>query len=111
MMRDDFEVGDLVLFYHSNCKPPHVAGVAQVSKQGYPDFTSWDASSNYFERGCRYCARVSGSVCNPCQRNISRLSAKWVESPRRQSENGIPTRDMWRREIGPDTSGCAGGKY
>ena len=49
MMRDDFEIGDLVLFYHSNCKPPHVAGVAQVSKQGYPDFTSWDASSNYFD--------------------------------------------------------------
>lgn len=49
MMRDDMEVGDLVLFYHSNCKPPHVAGVAKVCKQGYPDFTSWDTSSHYFD--------------------------------------------------------------
>jgi predicted RNA-binding protein with PUA-like domain len=49
MMRDDMKIGDLVLFYHSNCKPPHVAGVAQVSKQGYPDFTCWDSSSHYFD--------------------------------------------------------------
>ena len=43
------KVGDLVLFYHSNCKPPHVAGVAQVSKEGYPDFSAWDEDSNYFD--------------------------------------------------------------
>lgn len=49
MMRDAMKVGDLVLFYHSNCKPPHVAGVARVCKEGYPDHTSWDASSNYHD--------------------------------------------------------------
>ena len=49
LMRDDMKVGDLVLFYHSNCKPPHVAGVAQVSKEGYPDFSAWDEDSNYFD--------------------------------------------------------------
>ena len=43
------KVGDLVLFYHSNCKPPHVAGVAKVIKQGYPDFTAHDPNSNYFD--------------------------------------------------------------
>ena len=26
MMRDAMKEGDLVLFYHSNTKPPHVAG-------------------------------------------------------------------------------------
>ena len=36
-MRDDMVVGDMVLFYHSNCKPPHVAGVAKVCKGAYPD--------------------------------------------------------------------------
>ena len=41
--------GDLVLFYHSNCKPPHVAGVAKVCKEGYPDFTAQDPNSNYFD--------------------------------------------------------------
>ena len=41
--------GDLVLFYHSNCKPPHVAGVARVCKEAYADFTAQDPSSNYFD--------------------------------------------------------------
>jgi predicted RNA-binding protein with PUA-like domain len=49
LMRDDMSVGDLVLFYHSNCKPPHVAGVARVSKEAYPDFTAQDSSSKYFD--------------------------------------------------------------
>ena len=49
LMRDDMKEGDLVLFYHSNCKPPHVAGVAQVCKEGYPDFSAWDEDSNYFD--------------------------------------------------------------
>ena len=46
IMRDDMKLGDLVLFYHSNCKPPHVAGVAKVSKEGYPDFPAQDPKSN-----------------------------------------------------------------
>ena len=49
MMRDAMKTGDFVLFYHSNCKPPHVAGVARVCKEGYPDHTSWDASSKYHD--------------------------------------------------------------
>jgi len=49
LMRDDMSLGDLVLFYHSNCKPPHVAGVARVSKEAYPDFTAQDPSSKYFD--------------------------------------------------------------
>lgn len=49
MMRDAMKIGDLVLFYHSNCKPPHVAGVARVCKEGYPDHTSWDTKSNYHD--------------------------------------------------------------
>jgi predicted RNA-binding protein with PUA-like domain len=49
LMRDDMSVGDMVLFYHSNCKPPHVAGVARVSKEAYPDFTAQDPTSKYFD--------------------------------------------------------------
>lgn len=49
MMRDDLKLGDLVLFYHSNTKPPHVAGIARVSREGYPDHTSWDPKSKYFD--------------------------------------------------------------
>ena len=49
MMRDDMKLGDLVLFYHSNFKPPHVVGVAEISKEGYPDHTAQDPSSNYYD--------------------------------------------------------------
>jgi predicted RNA-binding protein with PUA-like domain len=49
IMRDDMKLGDLVLFYHSNCKPPHVAGVARICKEGYPDYTAQDPTSNYFD--------------------------------------------------------------
>ena len=48
-MRDQMGVGDLVLFYHSNAKPPGVAGVARVVKEGYPDHTAWDPKSKYFD--------------------------------------------------------------
>ena len=49
IMRDSMDVGDLVLFYHSNCKPPHVAGIARVCKQAYPDHTAQDPNSKYFD--------------------------------------------------------------
>ena len=49
IMRDDMSIGDLVLFYHSNCKPPHIAGVARVCKDAYPDFTAQDTKSKYYD--------------------------------------------------------------
>ena len=49
IMRDEMSVGDLVLFYHSNCKPPHIAGIARVSKEAYPDHTAQDPGSKYFD--------------------------------------------------------------
>jgi predicted RNA-binding protein with PUA-like domain len=49
IMRDLMKEGDLVLFYHSNTKPPHVAGVARVKTEGYPDFTCWDIKSKYYD--------------------------------------------------------------
>ena len=49
LMRDKFKLGDMILFYHSNTKPPHVAGLARVCKEGYPDHTSWDPNSKYYD--------------------------------------------------------------
>ena len=49
MMRDDMKIGDLVFFYHSNFKPPHIAGVAKICKEGYPDFTAQDSNSKYYD--------------------------------------------------------------
>jgi predicted RNA-binding protein with PUA-like domain len=39
--------GDRVLFYHSNAKPPGIAGIAEVAAEAYPDFTAWDPESKY----------------------------------------------------------------
>jgi predicted RNA-binding protein with PUA-like domain len=38
-----------VLFYHSSCPQPGIAGLAQVSKLAYPDATQFDAKSKYFD--------------------------------------------------------------
>lgn len=48
-MRDDMRVGDKVLFYHSNTKPPHVAGIAEIASEPYPDPTQFDKKSQYFD--------------------------------------------------------------
>ncbi|MFW5802228.1 MAG: EVE domain-containing protein [Spirochaeta sp.] len=48
-MRDEMKSGDQVLFYHSNCNPPGVAGVCEVVTEGYPDHTSWDPEGKYFD--------------------------------------------------------------
>jgi predicted RNA-binding protein with PUA-like domain len=48
-MRDDMRVGDGVLFYHSNAKPPGVAGIARVCREAYPDHTAFEPTSNYFD--------------------------------------------------------------
>ena len=49
MMRDQMKKGDLVFFYHSNCKVPGIVGIMEVVKEGYPDFTSWNPESKYYD--------------------------------------------------------------
>ena len=44
------KVGDGVLFYHSSDEPIGVAGIAEVAREAYPDHTSWDRKSDYFDR-------------------------------------------------------------
>lgn len=48
-MRDDMKLGDLVLFYHSSCEVPGVAGLARVSKTSHPDPSQFDAKSEYYD--------------------------------------------------------------
>ena len=48
-MRDKMEIGDKVIFYHSNDKPPHIAGFAKVASKPYPDETQFDKKSHYFD--------------------------------------------------------------
>ena len=48
-MRDGMKVGDPVLFYHSSCPEPGVAGIAEVASTAYPDDTQFDAKGKYFD--------------------------------------------------------------
>ena len=48
-MRDDMQVGDGVMFYHSSCPEPGVAGLAKVASKAYPDATQFDTKSHYFD--------------------------------------------------------------
>jgi len=49
-MRDQMNIGDQVLFYHSRCKPPCIAGIGEICRKAYPDFTAWDPKSTYYDR-------------------------------------------------------------
>jgi predicted RNA-binding protein with PUA-like domain len=48
-MRDQMQVGDGVVFYHSSCPVPGVAGIARVASTPYPDASQFDADSPYFD--------------------------------------------------------------
>jgi predicted RNA-binding protein with PUA-like domain len=48
-MRDAMSVGDGVLFYHSSCALPGVAGIAEISSGPYPDATQFDPASHYYD--------------------------------------------------------------
>lgn len=48
-MMEEMNVGDLVLFYHSNAFPSGVAGIARVCKSAHPDQTAWDPYDQHYD--------------------------------------------------------------
>jgi predicted RNA-binding protein with PUA-like domain len=48
-MRDAMRIGDGVLFYHSSCPQPGIAGLAEVCSTAYPDATQFDPASPYHD--------------------------------------------------------------
>jgi predicted RNA-binding protein with PUA-like domain len=48
-IRDAMQVGDGILFYHSSCPRPGVAGLAVVASTPYPDPTQFDSNSKYVD--------------------------------------------------------------
>jgi len=48
-MRHDMSVGDGVLYYHSSCAEPGVAGLAEVASAPYPDATQFDPKHKYHD--------------------------------------------------------------
>lgn len=48
-MRDEMKLGDGVLFYHSSCPEPGIAGIAKVASKPYADETQFDKKSKYYD--------------------------------------------------------------
>jgi predicted RNA-binding protein with PUA-like domain len=48
-MRDHMRVGDGVLFYHSSCEVPGIAGLARVASAAHPDDSQFDKKSEYYD--------------------------------------------------------------
>lgn len=48
-MRDQMQVGDGVLFYHSNCDEPGIAGIAEVATLAYPDRLQFIEGHKYYD--------------------------------------------------------------
>jgi predicted RNA-binding protein with PUA-like domain len=49
-MKDRMKVGDGVLFYHSSCEIPGIAGLAEVASPAYPDASQFDRKSPYYDK-------------------------------------------------------------
>jgi predicted RNA-binding protein with PUA-like domain len=73
--------GDAVLFYHSGCEPPHVAGVARVVREAYPDPSAWDPKSEYHDPASTreeprwYMVDVQGERALPATVTLAELKA------------------------------------
>jgi len=52
-MRDAMRPGDGVLFWHSGCEPPGIAGLAEVASAAYPDPTQFEPGSPYHDPAAR----------------------------------------------------------
>jgi predicted RNA-binding protein with PUA-like domain len=48
-MRDQMNIGDGVLFYHSNCETPGIAGICEVSSSAYPDRFQFVKGHQYYD--------------------------------------------------------------
>ena len=62
-MRDDMRVGDPLLFYHSSCAQPGIAGICKVAGRAIPDATQFDPKSPYFD--------PKSSPANPRWQNVT----------------------------------------
>ncbi|WP_088965831.1 EVE domain-containing protein [Vogesella sp. LIG4] len=48
-MRDDMQPGDLLLFWHSSCPEPGIAGIAEVASAAHADSSQFDPASPYHD--------------------------------------------------------------
>lgn len=49
LMRDEMQVGDAVLFYHSRIAPMAIVGLGRVAAPAHPDASQFDPASKYYD--------------------------------------------------------------
>jgi predicted RNA-binding protein with PUA-like domain len=49
MLRDEMQPGDLAFIYHSSTDPTGIAGIAEITRGGYPDATAFDPEDSHFD--------------------------------------------------------------
>lgn len=52
-MRDEFKVGDRALIYHSGIEEPCIVGIAEITREGYPDLSALDPKAQYFDENAK----------------------------------------------------------
>jgi predicted RNA-binding protein with PUA-like domain len=45
----EMKLGDLGFFYHSSIAMPAIVGIVKVIREAYPDSTSWNRESDYYD--------------------------------------------------------------
>ena len=45
----EMRVGDKVFFFHSNCDPPAIVGIAEITREVYPDHTQFDPNDAHYD--------------------------------------------------------------
>lgn len=48
-MRDQMQIGDKAIFWHSSCKEPGIYGIVTIATEVHPDSLQFDPTSDYFE--------------------------------------------------------------
>jgi predicted RNA-binding protein with PUA-like domain len=72
-LRDQVQVGDGVLFYHSSADPPSIAGIAEVVRAGHPDPTAFDPEAGHYD--------AKSDPANPTWYQVSIKAVQAVDPP------------------------------
>jgi predicted RNA-binding protein with PUA-like domain len=49
MLRDDMKRGDQAFIYHSSCDEPGIAGIAEITREAYPDPSQFDRKHDHYD--------------------------------------------------------------
>jgi predicted RNA-binding protein with PUA-like domain len=72
-LRDQIQVGDGILVYHSSADPPCIAGIAEVVRAAHPDPTAFDRKAGHYD--------PKSDPSNPTWYQVSIKGVRAIEPP------------------------------